>query len=746
MSWSKGTDGVYTNVASAGVGDGEVIRSTVAITSSTSASPSVITTSTAHNASDGRICNVSGHTNAELNVSDKVFDSLSANTFSMGVNTTTTGTGGTLTLRGSRAAYSAGDPQPANFIQTLQCATTAHEIKHFAFGSYDGRASFEAGIEGSNAVIRKVAGGYRYTSLASAAHGITSGVPFSMDMRVEGLVVSLYLNGSSAAVVTYTIPANDSLAAQRAYGFACETPTDNEKVLLWQVAELVPSISVRENMLWIVGGGTLYVSLDGTTAREVARGVCKETGYVELVEFRQTLRLLDGQRAKTIDPVNYTVSDWTATSGSLPGYTTAGTSDMGIAVGHWGRIEGVSQADPANIFASALNDAADWDTGAENSGKAFSFVTARVNMSGQVIRGLLSASANRLIIGCGSSMWQLLGDPSRGQVNLDQRSTSVGISGPRSMALTDDDIVVFHGPMGFYQMVGGSTPQSVSSNVVSESIQYPPSERSLYTVNVVRDPNRKVVLILMTKDTGSVHFWYDENVGGYSASAGGFFPLTFPDAKRPTAALYYDGKLLLGGADGYVRFLDDASKTDDGTAIESRCYLERVDQAFGRERDVTLERLHVTMLAESDPVTVRAWKGMTPQQVYNPSTRALGYSVTKTFGAPPIAHKVRNPSVAIELYSASGRWGVEDVEIKAFDSALIMSRHNYSATATPATVSVPPGAGTGTGTGDTLGSGPGYGTGTAAGSGTGTGTGTGTSILSGGGASGYTDPAGPSDA
>lgn len=723
MTWTKGTDGVYSNFGT--------VRRTATIASSTFASPSVITTTGSHGGSDGDICDVTGHTNAELNVSNKTFDSLSANTFSMGVNTTTTGTGGTLTLRGERAAYAAADPQPANFTQTLQCASTAHEVKHFAFGSWDSRDCFEAGIEGSNAVIRKVTAGYIYTTLDTAAHGLSSGVPFSMELRVEGLVMSLYLNGSTTAICDYTIPPSDSLANYRVYGFVTETPVGDEKVLLWQMCELVPAVSVRENMLWIVAGGTLYVSLDGTTAREVARGVCKETGHVELVEFRQTLRLLDGQKAKTIDPVNYTVSDWTATSGSLPGYTTAGTSDMMLAVNHWGRIEGVSQADPANIFASALNDAADWDTGAENSGKAFSFVTARVNMSGQVIRGLLSASANRLIIGCGASMWQLIGDPSRGQVNLDQRSTSVGVSGPRSMALTDDDIVVFHGPMGFYQMVGGSTPMSVSGAVLYESIQYPPSERALYTVNVVRDPDRKVVLILMTKETGSVHFWYDEMVGGYNAQSGGFFPITFPDAMRPTAALYYDGELLLGCADGYVRFLDDDADNDDGTAIESRAYLERVDEKYGRERDVTLERVHVTLLSDSDPVTVKTWKGMTPQQVYNTSARSLGYSVTMAFGAPPMPMRVRSPSLAIELSATSGRWGIEEVEIKAFDTALIMSRHNYSAVATPATVTVPPGAGTGTGPGDTLGSGPGYGTGTAAGSGTGTGTGTGTSVTSG---------------
>ena len=723
MTWTKGTDGVYSNFGT--------VRRTATIASSTLASPSIVTTTGAHGGQDGDICDVTGHTNAELNVSNKTFDSLSGTTFSMGVNTTATGTGGTLTLRGERAAYAADDPQPANFTQTAQCATTAHEIKLFAFGSWDGRACFEAGIEGSNAIIRKVTAGYVYTTLDTAAHGITSGVPFSMEMKVEGRVISLYLNGSSTAACDYTVPTSDSLVDYRTYGFVTETPVGDEKVLLWQMSELVPAISVRENMLWIVAGGTLYVSLDGSTAREVTRGVCKETGTVELVEFRQTLRLLDGQKAKTIDPVNYTVSDWTATSGSLPGYTTTGTSDMLIAVNHWGRIQGVSQADPANVFASALNDAADWDTGSENSGRAFSFVTARVNMSGQVIRGMLSASANRLIIGCGGSMWQLLGDPSRGQVNLDQRSTSVGVSGPRSMALTDDDIVVFHGPMGFYQMIGGSTPVSVSGAILFESIQYPPSERALYTINVARDPNLKVVLILMTKETGSVHFWYDETIGGYNAQAGGFFPITFPDAMRPTAAIYYDGRMLLGCADGYVRFLDDTASTDDGTAIESRAYLERVDEAYGRERDVTLERVHVTLLATSGPVTVRTWKGMTPQQVYNTSARSLGYSVSMSYGAPPMPMRVRSPSIGIELFSSSGRWGIEEVEIKSFDSALIMSRHNYSAVATPATVTVPPGAGTGTGAGDTLGSGPGYGTGTAAGSGTGTGTGTGTSVVSG---------------
>lgn len=613
---------------------------------------------------------------------------------------------------GNRVAYSSNVPQPVNFSQSIQCATTAHEIKLFAFSSYDGRSCYEAGVSGSDVVIRKVQYGTTFTNLAGpSAHGISSGVPFSMEMRVEDRTIKLYLNESTTPILTYTIAASGEFVSYRGYGFVCQTPVGSEKVLSWRVCELVPSISVRENMLWIVGGGTVYVSFDGTTAREVARGVCKETGVVSLKEYRQKLYLVDGAKAKVIDPVNFTVSDWTATSGALPGYTTAGTSNMYALEPHWGRVMGVSSSDPANVNASALNDALNWDTGADDSGRAFTFVTARVNMSGQTIRGLLSASSNRLLIGCASSMWQLMGDPSRGQVQLDQRSTNVGISGQNSMVLTDDDVVVFHGPMGFYRMVQGSTPQPISSSVLYQYIQFPPSERPLYTVTVIRDPTRKGVLICMTKDSDSIHLWYDELIGGWGENPGGFFPISFPASHNPTCAAYYDGQLLLGCSDGYVRKCDDSSATDDGTAIESRVYLERVDAAYPREMDTTLERLYVTMIADSAPVNVRVWRGQSPQQVYSTVSRSMAYSTEMSFGSPAMAMRVRAPSVAVELYASSGRWAIEEVEVKAF-ATMMASRHSYVAVPAPPTSTVPTGAGTGPPAIPPFDNGPGGGTGT----------------------------------
>jgi hypothetical protein len=66
------------------------------------------------------------------------------------------------------------------------------------------------------------------------------------------------------------------------------------------------------------------------------------------------------------------------------------------------------------------------------------------------------------------------------------------------------------------------------------------------------------------------------NVGlFYHAGTAGSWRQTFPDGMSPTAVGVYDGdladdrRILLGGRDGQVRYLDDAVASDDGTAISS---------------------------------------------------------------------------------------------------------------------------------------------------------------------------------
>jgi hypothetical protein len=610
----------------------------------------------------------------------------------------------------NRTAYTARQPLAGNGgILGIGAKPNSNTITWFVFGSWDARSCFEVVVDGTNVTIRKVVFVSSVTNVTTpAAHSLPANIPYTINIQVTELTINVYFNGSGTAVATYTIPSDDSLREYRAFGFTANVV--GAKVLSFETYELVPAIIVRERMLWWVAGGRLYVSLSGSAAREVARGVCREDGTVQLVEYQNKLYVLDGSKIREVNPIDYTVTPWVASPGNLPGYTgTAGTTDLYLLVNHFGRLMGVSQASSSNVFASALNDADDWDTGAETSGRAFTFVTARVNLSGSVIRGLLSANANRLTIGCATSMWQLLGDPSTGQVMLDQRSSTIGITGPTSMTQVDEDYIIFHSPNGLYKMVGATPPTSLTEQVLTAYIQIPPSERALYNVHFARDTTRKGLMICIYKVGGAnVHLWYDEMTGQYQGDGrGGFFPFTFPSGKQPTASVYYDGKLIFGCEDGYLRYADDAAVDDDGTAIESFMSLGQIN-APGLQNETILRSMYIIMSAQSSTVTLKVWKGQTAEDAYNPATRSLAYSRSTLPSSGPSTMPARAPVLVPEIYSTGGPWTIAAAEFRAEPGQLIQ-RHSY------ATITAPPAPETFDGVAgdvtpdpeDTLGDGPG---------------------------------------
>lgn len=631
----------------------------------------------------------------------------------------------------TRSAYTSTTKFPSNGVIRLQQTTYANEVRACVFGSWDQRSCFEVGVVGADIMIRKVEFVETVTTLgsgATAAHSLTSGVPFLLEVRVSNRTISAYLNGSTLPAVSYTVPTGDSLENFGAFGFV--SSISGAVLLKCEVGELVPSIASRDRGLWFVAGGNLYASFDGSTAGLIRSGVCRESGDVRMFEFKGKLKIVDGGKARDVNPITGGVSEWYAsTAGTFPGSLVDGNpvngvTDCYLGVAHNGRIALVSTADPQNVNMSAIGDSYDWDTGSEAAGRAFSFVDAKAGLSGQVIRGIISANANRLTVGCVSQMWQLMGDPARGQVLFDNRSENIGISGPNSMIRADDDVVLFHGSQGLYKMIGATPPSPISGANLTKYIQFPESDRTLYNVHLARDTSRKGVLICLTKDTGSVHFWYDERIGQMQNGAGGFFPLTFADAMRPTASIYYDGKLVIGCADGYVRFASDSVSSDDGTAIESRFYCERVDAANQRG-DSILTWANVILSQASSPTILRVWKGQTPEAVYNTATRVLGYSRTLNFGDGPATFPVRARSVALEIYAAGGRVLIEEVQCRN-TTAAITHRTSYPAIATPPQVCQPVGTSSGSGSGSgsgSVGSGPGSGSGSGFGSGSGSGSG-----------------------
>jgi hypothetical protein len=147
----------------------------------------------------------------------------------------------------------------------------------------------------------------------------------------------------------------------------------------------------------------------------------------------------------------------------------------------------------------------------------------------------------------------------------------------------------------------------------------------------------------------STHYFWD-------ARTDSFWPESYPDAHGPTAVLPFDANdpddqaLLLGGQDGYIRKIDPASKTDDGTTILSRVKFPPMTPG-SVHLNARLSRVITVLESSSDPVSLRIFAAQSPEEVVAATTPAWAYGVTAVnrYSIP----RVTGNSLMFELISNS---------------------------------------------------------------------------------------------
>lgn len=621
----------------------------------------------------------------------------------------TEGTDGSLAHAGTdRDVWLFDDPMPANSSFKLQLGNPAHNVKAVLFSSHDGGSCWEAGVEGADLVIRRVDFGTEQPFAVWISHGQVAGIPFLAEFRVQDSLIRILLNGQEVAALEYDTIAQYSFFRR----FGVVSKINGASVLRAELCELAPAVETAQRVLVAVGGGSVYKSAAGGNLFEVERSVFRERGPVCLIEHQSGIYGVDGQRGRIINPVTDSVTLWIADDGTLPGKTTDGSTTLGLIISHAGRIWGVPADDNRNLYASGigLTGAKRWDTAATYAGRAFTTPLARASQSAQVIRALAIGSNNHLLAGGAACIWRMMGDPVRGQVLFEPLSATIGVSGRGALVLADEGFVLFHSPAGLYMTPAGGSPVPLSAGVLTEGIDIDPDELDSYTVSVVRDTRRKLVHVFLTKEADSLHFVYDEREGGYAGGKPALYPVQYPDRIGPTCAVYWGGEVLLGGRDGYIYVLDDAATDDDGDEIESWVTLSQTHKNR-IEEDTILQRLFPMMANGSVPVTVRAWKGVTAEDAYDPAQRVLGW---QREGVRPRAAAITQPCrggcILVEIHSESGRWSVEAFSAQT-SSAQLSSRHGWQASvAAGALCRATSGSGSpASGGGASIASGPGFG-------------------------------------
>lgn len=540
--------------------------------------------------------------------------------------------------------------------------------------------------------------------------GLTAGVPFTIQVRlIQGQLQTLINSVRVAALDLDTTDAAYAAIAQFDYWGFVGTSPGGRLVLSAMVDTLVGVLAERADILCAWCNGEIWASdnpqASTPTISRRATNAASKTALVASCEFEQKALHVDGSIAGVFNVVTMAASKYAPTAGTLPGSGGAnGKTTATLIENHLGRIAFAGMRDdPQNIHFTPPNEYLDLSTGDGFSGTGYTLSAAKAARIGQPVKSLLSVSGSVLAVGTQRGHWRIVGDPNLGSLDINPASNDTGVSGKDAMALGPGGQVISHTQSGMATMGAQGGLTNTSRKVLTDLIQLNDALES-YIVQVIRDPQRHGTCIFLTARLSgpSTHFWYDETIGNYRETAGGYFPETYPDRIGPTCSTWWNGELILGGRTGYLYKFDDQADDDDGDEILA--YAEfglMVDREI--DKDCLLNNLNLVLSDDSTPVTVSVYGGATAEEAYNPDRRWLLYSRTvdtRTDGSglarrnTSFGQHVRAPAMVVRV-EGTGRWCIEAMSADTTSGSLTTRNKRPTAaaaagTTTPTTYELPP--------------------------------------------------------
>lgn len=535
-------------------------------------------------------------------------------------------------------------------------AAPEHNVKVSVRASGSGHTRLAAGVEGSNLVIQQWEFGALLATLASVAHVITPGQPYTTRVVVNGDSITVYAGTTTANEVSATV--STPLYRSNPY-HGVESNVDGAVVNWISDAEVSDRIlTVTERGVASIGGDVYDSSSDGQWTL-VQAGVFEATGRVAMVPLAGKMLMVGMGRSRLYDPIVRTLVPWVPTAGTLMGQTDPGTTTATILAPILGGV--VMMGDPNSplaMKATAINDPFNLDTAERLYGSAWEQGVGRNATVGDPIVGAARGPDNTLCVACTNSVNFLVGDRYRGTGQIVTRSESVGCSGPTSFAMGSDlssgtEILVMSAPEGLQRVFPGGGPVNISSATLKKYVSFDKSERASRTVVLARDPSFGWMYYF--NDSGSAdstHLIYVERVGGYSSGQrGGFYPIKLP--VRPTCAALIRGKLIIGTREGRLVRFESGVTSDLGQPIASKLSLALVHDADANT-DVVIREHHAILGAASGSASMALYGGVTAEAAFkSTSRRSLLTARTVRAEQRPQHVNCRAPAIVMELNASS---------------------------------------------------------------------------------------------
>ena len=575
---------------------------------------------------------------------------------------------GVLTKSGTdRATMLLEVDAPASFELRLECTNKTHEVRALIRGAKDTRTGWLVGVLGTILEIRRVNMGEMAASQSvGAGHGLAAAETYTLIVRLVGDTIT----GQVVSTDNVIIEVEHTTEDFRSFvGIGIYSEVDGATVTGFELYELAPQYADLAEVFWCIAGGNLYATLDGSNLALVRSGVAPTAGKVSADSLDGVLYIVGGGRSNEWHPVEGTVVAWADDAhptSTLPGATDEGTTTANLTKQFRARmlLSGIEDT-PYAIYAPAIAEPRQWDTGEDIAGEAVVLGVGRNVTVGEPIVAFEVLSNNALLIGCTNSLYVALGDLGDLAAEVRSLTRNTGCSGPNALASTAEGMVAVHSPEGLYVVAGDGEPSPLSKSVLTEYIQFPREDRGNYTVTLIRDPARHGLHVWLTPTTGTgLHFWYDELTGGYQAGRGGFFPETYSGDIEPLCATVWKGKVRIGTRAGKVVEFDDAAGSDLGVAFTTYCPWSWMgsEQIDG---DIIIRQADALIGNTSDPCKISFYGGANAEQVFSTTARQL-LSVN---GLVPydtkLAISLRAPAVLAEIRNSivDQQWWAEGVDV-----------------------------------------------------------------------------------
>lgn len=367
----------------------------------------------------------------------------------------------------------------------------------------------------------------------------------------------------------------------------------------------IATASGSEETLLVLADGRLGAVRSGTLTW------IANTPSAFLVVGRQYAYAVSSSRILKVSPGAGTVTVLTASAGTIPTQCTVGAvyRDRLFLGGH----------DNA-IYVSRQGDYTDWDYGTHvsDTSRPLVFQLSGSSAIGDIPTTLIPCDDGHLLAATSRGIWIVRGDPAAGG-GLQNVSSRVGIISDKAWCMTDRQIV-FLADDGLYHISqDGSDLLPLSHDKIpDELVGINPATT---TVTLGYDHvTRAVHIYLETSSAGDVHWLYEMDNGL-------FWPMMIPSGHAPRAVCEYDGRLLLAGPDGYIRYV--GGENDDGTVISSHILIGPF--RIGRPVDFGITHALFGILGSgSGDVTWRLLVGDTAEGVSDDGKVAIAASMAGT--------------------------------------------------------------------------------------------------------------------